>query len=930
METEEETLSDPMLFWAKSVRGTQDLATFHPLICHMIDVAMVARAMWDTVLSPLTRSRIAGALEIDEDVARAWVCFWAGLHDMGKASPAFQLMIEAARPRLEGAALFCPARRPDGPHGTVTTRTLPDILESLFGLSRPVAMRVASSIGGHHGVIPASTTVNNLTSEAVGQGRWGEERVALVQALASLLDVPRDTPPQRLNNATAMWLAGFVSVADWIGSDDSYFRFTVPDKIGLLENLAHYAAEATTTAQRALRDLRWTGWTPSTQTLPFAALFPSITTPVPMQEAIVALAEQLQEPGIVIIEAPMGEGKTEAAMYLADHWSVALGQRGSYFALPTQATSNQMFGRVKAFLKHRYPEDVVNLQLLHGHASLSDELQVLHRDHDRAFAPRNISNENAHDAELPAVVAAEWFTHRKRGLLAPFGVGTIDQALLAALATHHVFVRHFGLAHKTVIIDEVHAYDTYMSTLLERLLAWLGALGASVVLLSATLPNKRRKELAQAYLTGMGRSNAEIPDAPYPRITWATATTAGAEHVAASPERAKDVRLAWIDGRLPLADDEPFELGQRLLDSLKNGGCAAVICNTVGRAQQVYQALKPYFPGLADDGLPELDLLHARYLFKDRDEREKRVLARFGKDGRRPGRAVLVATQIIEQSLDLDFDLMVSDMAPIDLILQRLGRLHRHKRPRPDGLADPMVWLCRPEIAENGVPNFGRGTEHVYAKHMLLRSWLELRNRDSIDLPGDVESLIEAVYADQPCPNTLSDALAQCWHETAEALERDLNEDARQAEDRYIEGPDFDSALWRITGKPREEDAPELHPALQALTRLGDPTVSVICLYGTPGRPRLDRDGSEAVDIERQPSMEMTKELLRRSVTLTDKRVVFTLLKEAVPRGWQKSALLRNHRPIILDDSGSAAIGKYTVRLDRELGLIIVDVSKEV
>lgn len=154
MEGQEHSLADPKLFWAKSVRGTHDLATFHPLICHMIDVAMVARAMWGAVMSPLTRSRIASALEVGEDTARAWVCFWAGLHDLGKASPAFQLMIEAARPRLEGAALFCSARRPDGPHGTVTTRTLPDILEASFGLSRPVAMRAASSIGGHHGVIP--------------------------------------------------------------------------------------------------------------------------------------------------------------------------------------------------------------------------------------------------------------------------------------------------------------------------------------------------------------------------------------------------------------------------------------------------------------------------------------------------------------------------------------------------------------------------------------------------------------------------------------------------------------------------------------------------------------------------------------------------------------------------------------------------------
>ena len=215
----------------------------------------------------------------------------------------------------------------------------------------------------------------------------------------------------------------------------------------------------------------------------------------------------------------MGEGKTEAALCLADHWTEGAGLRGFYFALPTQATSNQMFTRIRDFLESSCREDPVQLQLLHGHASLSAEFEVLRQNGDRLFSPQYPGVEGGSDHL--GVTAAEWFTYRKRGLLAAFGVGTIDQALLAGLRTRHVFVRLFGLSGKTVIIDEVHAYDTYMTTLLERVLEWLAALGSPVVLLSATLPRDRKAELISAYRKGLGQEAPPEPDeAEYPRISW--------------------------------------------------------------------------------------------------------------------------------------------------------------------------------------------------------------------------------------------------------------------------------------------------------------------------------------------------------------------------------------------------------------------------
>lgn len=937
---------DLWLLWAKWSPRSRSPQTYHPLLCHLVDVAVVTEVMWREVLPPWARRRFAAAFGLGEGVTGRWLAFWTGLHDIGKASPAFQLQIkpgqglELVRDRLRAAGLPCPPPGGKAPHGMISTQVLRDLLPDTFSLDRDLAERIATAVGGHHGTFPTSGDVRDLSKDAVGRGGWPGVRAELVRQLATVVEVPAATLPGRLDHATAMALAGFVSVADWIGSNEDYFPHAARDANAVPTlDLSTYAAQARAHGHAALRRLGWLGWTPPGEARPFTALFPDIAEPRPVQKEAAALAERLVGPGLVVVEVPMGEGKTEAAMYLADRWGVALGQRGCYFALPTQATSDQMFGRVRRFLAGRYPDDLVNVQLLHGHAALSAEFAELREHGDKLFALQQVYDMPSSDGSPAAVVAAEWFTGRKRGLLAPFGVGTVDQALLAVLQTRHVFVRLFGLAAKTVIIDEVHAYDTYMTTLLARLLEWLSALGTSVVLLSATLPQGRRDELVRAYAKGAGWMLTEPPvEASYPRVTWALGGTTGARQVATSAQATRELALAWVDGRLPAKEGAPFALGERLQDALAGGGCAAMICNTVARAQQVYRALKPYFPNLTDDGEPELDLLHARFLYEGRERREKRVVRRFGKDARtadetsaddetaprRPLRAVLVATQIIEQSLDLDFDLMVSDHAPADLLLQRAGRLHRHDRSRPAGLGEPQLWICEPESLADGVPGFGRGTEAVYDAHVLFRSWLALRGRPIIAIPGDVEVLIEAVYDDRACPPELEAALRQRWEETQQGHDATVEDERAQAEQRYIKPPSFEGLLWRLTGEPREEDAPELHPAHQALTRLIEVTVPVICLRGTPERPVLPGDDTP-IDLKTTPDVALAKRLLGRSVTVTDRRVAYTLLEQETPAGWRTSPLLRHHRLVALDSANGVMVGRFRLQLDDEVGLIIVD-----
>jgi CRISPR-associated endonuclease/helicase Cas3 len=912
--------------WAKwSSSGEPD--TYHPLPCHLADVAAVAKAMWEDIVSPGTRRRLAAELGLCEESAGRWISFLVGLHDLGKASPAFQMKKGAARPRLEAAKLQFRTIAGSAPHGAVSTLALRNLLGEEFDLPREVAGRVATAVGGHHGIFPSHADVLAASGDPAGKGRWVAVRADLAAVLAGLLDLPRDTRPSAFGNAAAMKLAGLVSVADWIGSDETYFHHQAGDASKVPElDPEEYWPKAQEWARDALRSLGWTGW-PGEIGAPrtFRQLFPEIQRARPVQEAVAELAEQLQGPALVVVEAPMGEGKTEAAMHLADHWGATLGQRGCYFALPTQATSDQMFERVRRFLSRRYPDEVVNLQLTHGHAALSTGFGELRERAGRLLHPGELYDEAAGADGAPSnVIAAEWFTRRKRALLAPFGVGTVDQALLAALQTRHGFVRLFGLAGKTVIVDEAHAYDAYMTTLLARLLEWLGALGSPVVILSATLPRERRTGLVAAYARGAGWAAPSAGErAAYPRLSWVAAESSGERRVETSPQNRRELRVEWVDGRLR-DRGECCPLAVRLREALAGGGCAAVLCNTVSRAQALYRALKPHFPDTADDGEPELDLLHARYLYEDRQEREARALLRFGRgEGtRRPHRAVLVATQVIEQSLDIDFDLMVSDHAPADLLLQRAGRLHRHERERPPGLGAPArLWVCEPWRFEGDAPSFDPGTQAVYDRHILLRSWLELRDRESVRLPDDIEAIVEAVYDDaRECPPELGEALRRRWDETRRDLLNRRQQDEAYARPLCVLPPNYDDDILQDFNQQLEEDAPHVAPSLQALTRLSAPTVPVVF---------LESEAYSALRRGRTPDSTQTKELLKCSTNISGRHIVSVLMSEGVPSGWLRSALLRHHRLVGLDEDRGVTLGeRYRLQLDPELGVIITSIRE--
>jgi len=873
----------------------------HLLLYHLIDVGQVAWVLWQKALTEGVRQQIASVLSLDVEQAGRFVVFLASLHDLGKAGPAYQDKYAPAWLKQElntvGLVLhdisYSTQTQRDAPHGTVTAWALATLLPDVLGLEKRFGRKIGVALGGHHGIWPPPGATRFIDDSK--HPRWDAVRRDIFWELRAVFSPPRieQAPEGASLNMFLTWLSGFTSVADWIGSREEYFGYVSEPM-----STRQYTAHSSEHAEKALQDLGWIGWKPQMDLRGFAEMFPF--APRPVQEQVINAALNLKQPALVILEAPTGIGKTEAALYLADVWLQKHMGRGLYVAMPTQATSNQMFGRVQRFLAHRYPRDLVNLHLAHGQATWSDQMVQIELD---AIG----------ESKAEGVAAMTWFRPRKRTLLAPFGVGTVDQTLLSILQTKHFFVRLFGLSYKVLIFDEVHAYDTFMSTLFHRLLTWLNAMGVSVIMLSATLPRQTRRELVQAYT---GKTLLE-DSGVYPALT--IANSENIEITALTPPRSDTLQLDWTISR------DPQDIVTFLRTELAKGGCAAVICNTVRRSQEVYQALKA--TNIVED--ENLILFHARFPLIWRKAIERTVLEKFGpprkrdEPNQRPRKAIVVATQVIEQSLDLDFDVMVTDLAPVDLILQRAGRLHRHergKRNHPHRLV-----ITQPALDVAGVPELGVD-KYVYEPYILLRSYLVLHDKAAVILPNDTVTLIEVVYGEMADGSVPGAAWRSALNEAQQEMQHHQRKERSKAATQLIRKPGDDRLLSQsILGL--EEDNPKVHETFRAQTRDIDPGISLICLYQTnEGIAVLTENGLLPIDLSKKPSADLTRQLLQNIVTLQHRAVVHYFLEHvALPIGWQRSAALRYTRPVIFENGQYYLNGtSYTLRISRRFGMEIL------
>lgn len=866
--------------WAKT--GKNGGARWHPLILHVLDVAASA----DAILArepESTRKRMAAILGMEWESARAWLLLVIACHDLGKACPGFQC-------KWENLSGMDSGRNPNTEinHAFVSQIALTEILQEK-GWPNELADLVADAVGCHHGNRASPITLDNLEGDrrAIGKDDWAQVRRGLVEVLLEVFKPIKIPTKQTLTGPDFMLLAGLTSFSDWIGSNEDWFTFgTLQD----CDDLEGWFQKRRADADRALNAIGWEPRTPlSLEPKSFEQVFKF--SPRPLQQAVADVVADLKEPAILLVEAPMGEGKTEAAYFAHLELQRRFGHRGLYVALPTKATGNAMFKRTLKFLRDQGSDRKLDLQLLHGGALLNDTFQ-------------NLRLTGIHDSNMGGEVrAGEWFTNKKRALLSEYGVGTVDQALLPILPVRHNFVRMWGLANRVVVFDEIHAYDAYTGTLLVHLLRWLLALGSSVILLSATLPPSIREALAKAV-------GGKLPEQekPYPRLTvFCPGEEATQKHFEADPTRRLTPKLQGISADLP-------SIHSALEVHLANGGMGLALVNTVQRAQDLYRLFPEGEPLVREgqrigkrlaDGT-EVYLFHARFPAERRQKREDHALETFGESGNRSGRKILIATQVAEQSLDLDFDLIATDLAPIDLVLQRAGRLWRHAR-KYRLVSEPTFLIAG--LAGDEPPSFGKPLwwGAVYREDILLRTWSLLQTKQSLRLPDEIDTLVQAVYEEQvDVPEPLRERLEKSLMiEDGEVIAH-----RGQANQAIIGFPD--DASWNDPARFMlyDEDEPGVHRTLMVKTRLGEDSIVAI--------PILPNDEFSAATT---PDFDYAKRWYLQAVSISRKCVVKKLKKLGVPEGWKKSPLLRNCFPLTLD-----AQGRWTedakVRLDDDLGLV--------
>lgn len=912
--------SSLLALWGKT--GTDD--RYHPALFHMIDVGHVASALLSSpapnrFLRVLGRALGAGEAKDLGD----WLPLVVALHDIGKVGLVFQGQVPAQRARLEAAGFpFTPNPLPEmrPRHQQVSALAVAELaplLQPLVDTGFEVVLR--DVLSGHHGRYSTSRELRAFRSyqQVREPAIWRESRLAAGRLLRDVFPLPDliDATVASPRRATIA-LTGFVILCDWLGSDTTYFplsQATSLEEYLPISRQRAWAAVAATGLVAEQRQPLWNG---------FSAAFPVIDQPRGLQSLVDDLP-LAGGPGLYVIEAATGEGKSEVALALAQRVAALGGSAGIYFGLPTTATSNQMYGRVRRFLEDN-ADPGSGVELIHGQALLA-------RD---ALLGDEFGNDD--DPESPARLAPTWFSPKKRALLAPYGVGTVDQAELCVLSARHYMLRLFGLAGKVVIIDEVHAYDTYMSTVIDHLLTWLASLGTTLMLLSATLPRRRHGEMAEAYLAGIDARDAppaaansapgeDTPPLPYPLMSVYDAG-GSARYTPASTSPSRDLAIEFVPDLVP--DEE----AARLLELVSGGGALARIVNTVQQAQEIYASLRR----TAGSDV-ELYLLHARMPGEDRLSREAALLRRLGPASERdPGECIIVVgTQVLEQSLDYDVDLMVSDFAPLDLLLQRAGREHRHAwRRRPTAFADPVLQITL-STDDAGIPRFGAGgtsgaSTFVYEPFILWKSWLALEarrdasGRMALRLPGDYRPLIELTYDDRwedlAGDDRVQQQLASTWQEYRAGRSRA----AAKARGRLVPLPGPVSPITEGTSLTFEEDEDGGATGWgTASTRDGEATIQVIPLYQVAGGVVVTPDGQPL----RRSSCDRAEQLklLRRAMRVSRPELV-RLLPELVEAdrsiSWlRRLPLLANHYPLVLDD-GEATIGRLRLRLDPELGLV--------
>lgn len=771
-------------YWGKADDKYPAEPKWHPLAYHSLDVAAVAATWWDA--SPTIQRTILsafGCTPLQQNQLRAWILLFTALHDLGKFDVRFQLkapdaLAAAWRPLGEEDHGIQPQEITKFDHGWAgmawANQEYRSWLEEHGDVDREMWERWKpwlAAVTGHHGDFYEATKIHAPEADAAIVAQDSAARHAFVSALSDIFLAPaglgiHNLPPFTSPSAQSL-LAGFCSVCDWIGSNTDVFAYQTPDTA-----LADYFAASVTKVQAGDALHRFGLLSKAASYKGLSALLDSKESPRGVQVRVDSLPTA---PGLTLIEAPTGSGKTEAALAYA--WRLLdQGTADSIvFALPTQATANAMLVRAEEFAVKVFGD--ANVVLAHGKRDFNESFQRLVECGQR---------KTSQGKEEASVQCAAWLANsRKRVFLGQIGVCTVDQVLLSVLPVRHKFVRGFGLNKSILIVDEVHAYDAYMHGLLGEVLRRQKAIGGSAILLSATLPAGVRAKLLAAW-----ESNG-VNDAPYPAL-W-RATQGAASCITVPDEHRPDQREVMTEC-LKLPDAFPNEevIG-RIIAAAESGARVAVVMNLVDDAQRLARLLRHEITNRTIT--IDVDVFHARYHFIDRQAKEKATIAYYGRNAARDKGRIIVATQVIEQSLDLDFDWMLTQICPVDLLFQRLGRLHRHQREhRPAGFELPRCTVLSVEDENYGLHKLIYGNTRV-----LWRTELLLAGADRIVFPEAYRDWIESVYSELPWDDESEDIYGayRGWKLVQEMRETDALQLTTMTASQFRDEDDRVAALTR-------------------------------------------------------------------------------------------------------------------------------------
>jgi len=870
-------------YWGKA-RPEGEVA-YHLLPYHCLDVAAVGHVLLtrDVVLMGM----VARAVGMSAEKAKRFVLFLIALHDLGKFADAFQslarqvyaLLRGGGDPQhgsphrhdalgfalwLEDVGLWLFEEGPLSGHATLEPFDLDELCQPLI-----------KAVTGHHGTPPGDADTNAYTSgdkEAVR---------AFITELADLFGPDLSDWADYYTRhpsvlAGSFQLAGLTMVCDWLGSNQRFFPYKT-DPVPLTE----YWTIALERATVAVDETRLIPPLVSPDT-GMARLFPGIERPRPLQ----VLADCIPigtGPHLFIVEDMTGSGKTEAALALGQRL-MALGHgRGFYFAMPTMATADQMYDRVAGCFD-RFYQDTATLVLAHGKRMLSERFVSSLGLEDPADEDETNIPENA------STTCSRWLAdNAKKSLLAAIGVGTVDQIMLAVLLCKHFPMRLWGLSQKALIIDEVHAYDTYMTQILERVIELAAHWGRSVILLSATLPVSRRTELIRAWQKGARCAGEPTEDRAYPAVTHVHPGKPGGTTI---PVRAYEQRTIPIE----IVHEDPTP---DLIAWAEQGRNVCWICNTVDDARERFAAIRAKWKG-------PVTLFHARFVLGDRIRIQDQLLEDFGKKGSSDSRhgRIVIATPVVEQSLDIDFDWIVSDLAPIDLLIQRMGRMRRHVRdaagrfnPRldRDGRPAKAFTVLAPPFTDE--PEADWFSEHfpraanIYVDPVLLwRTCGSMRTRTVLSLPEDVPALMSAVYEDEHLPEGLEQAHLESTgrssaHKSAARLR------LMDLEEGYTESFDFDESIATRLGLATE--------TLRLARWNGETLIPFHDKGPHPWSMSEVRVFHHLIDsrAEYAAEIEAAYQSLSKEIPGKNRNVIFAIVEETEPGHWVGRAA-KNHEPV--------------------------------